>query len=303
MNEAELKQKYKAEYDGIHASDELRKRVLAAKAPARSVSPLKATIGTIAATFMIFAAVHEYDFNKNADGVISETTVATETPYAEFKPVETEQTETVAESTAKAKSDTAENVKSTTKETAKPKKDKASEMAAPTKAPAKVQAASQNKEQPQNAAEGKNAEADDTETVQVHSEIQHEPEVQAITPRTVGGETPVSEVEVWNLNEYYSYIGSNIAAAIGGAYVGSGNIELEIGENGTPLDDTAVLPFSYNGGQISITVSKNPLFAEGQNGTLTNSGSGYNAYKLKNGVYYIVYAASEEDVKAAVNSL
>ncbi len=87
MDDKKFTEEYRRTFDGVRASDELRRAVLDAKPSRRRthvVSPFKATLGTVAAAIMIFAAVNEYKFEPDTSGVISETVVTTETPRAEF---------------------------------------------------------------------------------------------------------------------------------------------------------------------------------------------------------------------------
>lgn len=83
MDERDMRSEYKRIFDGIHASDELRRRILEQKPKKRSIRPYIAAASSVAAGVMIFAAVYNYDFNSGSDGVISETAVTeTERPAA-----------------------------------------------------------------------------------------------------------------------------------------------------------------------------------------------------------------------------
>lgn len=86
MEKKEFKSQYKKDFDGILASESLRNSVknLTPRRQRHTVTPFKATIGTVAAAVMIFAAVHEYGFEQKSDGVISETVVTTPIPEAQF---------------------------------------------------------------------------------------------------------------------------------------------------------------------------------------------------------------------------
>ena len=90
MEDKEFRELYKKEFDGICASDGLKSAVknLGPQKPRKVVTPFKATIGTVAAAIMIFAAVNDYSFEKDTSGVISETVVSTPLPKAEFVIVE-----------------------------------------------------------------------------------------------------------------------------------------------------------------------------------------------------------------------
>lgn len=93
MDEKKLISEYKAVFDDIHASDSLRETVRDIK-PSRHkihvITPFKAAIGTVAAAVMIFAAVHEYSFDTDTSGVISETIVPSQMPQTEFIAIDTQ---------------------------------------------------------------------------------------------------------------------------------------------------------------------------------------------------------------------
>ena len=93
MDEKKLISEYKAVFDDIHASDSLREAVRDIK-PSRHkihvITPFKAAIGTVAAAVMIFAAVHEYSFETDTSGVISETIVPSQIPQTEFVAIDTQ---------------------------------------------------------------------------------------------------------------------------------------------------------------------------------------------------------------------
>ena len=103
--ENRLRSEYKMAFDNIYASNDLRRRVLDAKPSKHKIhiiTPLKATIGTVAAAVMIFAAVHEYGLENNTSGVISETVVSTQLPRTQFVAVNTVTQAPVAEKTTEA---------------------------------------------------------------------------------------------------------------------------------------------------------------------------------------------------------
>lgn len=99
MEEKDFKSQYKKDFDGILASESLRNSVknLTPRRQRHTVTPFKATIGTVAAAVMIFAAVHEYGFEQNSDGVISETVVTAPIPEAQFGTAEPSPTEQPSE--------------------------------------------------------------------------------------------------------------------------------------------------------------------------------------------------------------
>ncbi len=289
MDDKELRREYIDTYDKICASDDLRKKVLSQKLQKRTVTPLKATIGTVAAAIMIFAAVHDYSFRENTDGVISETTVTTQVPYAEFKSAQkdtTDETDTQVLQKPQKTKDTSSVVPKTT--TDKPKDNT-------------IAVAETNTQSPQ---------ISEAETA---APVDTEPQLSVAAygldgPSTRnGGATAVSPTtEMWEINRYYNYIGTDITSRIGGKYTGPETLEFEVGADGVPLDDTAVLTFlCNNSGHLRVTVSKSTLFDASLNGSVAAAGNGYNAYKIQNGVYYLVYATdlTQSDVTAIINSL
>ena len=83
FDDREFGEEYKRMFDGIRASDELRRRIAELPNKARrrrthDLRPYIAAAGAAAAGLTIFAAVHNYDPGAGDDGVISET-VATST--------------------------------------------------------------------------------------------------------------------------------------------------------------------------------------------------------------------------------
>lgn len=84
MDERKIRSEYKELFDRIHASEDLRLRVLSQKPKKRSIKPVINIAGSIAAAVMIFTAVGNYTFETDKSGVISETFVSqTERPYME----------------------------------------------------------------------------------------------------------------------------------------------------------------------------------------------------------------------------
>lgn len=117
MDEREFKNEYKRVFNNIHASGELLEKIKTQKQPKRNLKPYIAAAASAAAAFMIFAAVHDYDFNSNDDGVINETRIAeTEKPTAteKAKP-QTEQAKSVMEDDAKSGTVSENNVSATNK--------------------------------------------------------------------------------------------------------------------------------------------------------------------------------------------
>ncbi len=83
MEDRKLDEEYRQLFDNIHASEDLKRRVLSAKPKKRNIRPIIAAAATAAAAFTIFAAVHDYDFTHKGDGVISTVTVQTDGDNAE----------------------------------------------------------------------------------------------------------------------------------------------------------------------------------------------------------------------------
>lgn len=277
LEDREFRAQYKKEFDSICASDELKNSVknLKPQKPRRVVTPFKATIGTAAAAVMIFAAVHDYSFEKDTSGVISETVVSTQLPEAQFEIVEKEQSRPLVTVKATQKPKTVNSVMVTPAPTKIP-------AVTPTETPAVAEQAS-------------------NETGGVMSLRDSEP-----SPRSVGGEYIPPSVEMWTVEQYYAYLGTNVSQKISGRYTGAQSLEFEVGSDGVPLDDTAVLNFVTNSGaSVRITVSKHVLFDASLSGTVNDAGSGYNAYKIGGGVYYNIYAThtTQDEVVLIVNSL
>ncbi|MBR0359582.1 MAG: hypothetical protein IIX21_00525 [Clostridia bacterium] len=264
MEDKEFREQYKKEFDAICASDGLKSAVknLKPQKPRKVVTPFKATIGTVAAAIMIFAAVSDYSFEKDTSGVISEKVVSTPLPETEFVIVE-----------KKPEGKTTESPQTTQK---------------PVKANEAVIPPSVNV-------------AEDSKTVQTQSPEINEADTGIMplnedgpAPRMIGGDEYVAPtVGKWTLEQYYEYLGVNISQKIPGQYTGSDTFEFEIGTDGIPLDDTAVLNFiTANGTTLRVTVSKHVLFDSAVSGTVSEAGNGYNAYKISGGVYYNIYAVN-----------
>lgn len=281
LEDKEFRAQYKKEFDSICASDELKNAVknLKPQKPRRVVTPFKAALGTVAAAVMIFAAVHDYSFEKDTSGVISETVVSTQLPEAQFEIVE------------KDKKPVTTGMTKTEKATQKPK---AVNAVTVTPAPAKMPDVTP-------AATPAVAEQASNETAGVMSLRDSEP-----SPRSGDSAYVPPSVEMWTVEQYYAYLGTNVSQKIAGRYTGAQALEFEVGTDGVPLDDTAVLNFITNSGaSVRITVSKHVLFDASLSGTVTDAGSGYNAYKVSGGVYYNIYAANttQDEVTALVSNL
>lgn len=268
---------YKNVFDKVSASDELREKVLAAKPQKRRISPYKAALGTVAAAFMIFAALHDYTFNETPDGVISETTVETQMPESEFLPVEVDDNGGGIDTDISIKTEAVGGSEIKTKSTDKP-----------------------SAKQPDTSVENHQASentisvevSDRSEAVKASApQIDESMAVYSVSARLADEDSDTSGVSyvMWDINEYYNYIGTDIGSCIGAVYTGPEKLEFDMGENGVPIDDTAVLTYKHGNGYIRITVSKHGLFDGSLNGSISAAGSGFNAYKIKNGVHYLMY--------------
>ncbi len=79
FDDESFREEYRRAFDNIHASDELRSRILGQKKPKRrDMRPYMAAAGAAAAGLAIFAAVHNYDLTGREDGIINETSSVTD---------------------------------------------------------------------------------------------------------------------------------------------------------------------------------------------------------------------------------
>lgn len=266
MEENELEREYRKIFDDVNASADLREKVLNLKPQKRAVTPFKAVIGSVAAAVMVFCAVHEYTFEPDTEGVISETVVSNQIPKSEIaSALNTEENNLKKhEKTNAAKSTPA----SETAET--PTEHKKTEEISESVASTEDEGIMMHLE-------------DDENTVSPVSILPRGGGLQAVALAS-------DMIESWEISRYCDYIGTDIVSKIDGLYTGPETFEFEVDEDGIPFDDTAVLTFVCdNGGNIRITVSKHSLFNEVKNNTLNLAGNGYNAYKISNEVYYVVY--------------
>ena len=277
MNDTELKQAYKEMFDDVHASDELRGRVLDLKHRKRVITPFKATIGTIAAAVMIFAAVNEYGFEQNTEGVINQTAVSTQMPQAEIMAV-------------------------------KPETTRAPQKAKATKAPAVakkvyVEAATVAPESTP-VTEAQPAVAQSDISIASHTD---ENEQASYGGRAIVGNDTDNTVENWEISRYYNYIGANIGTLINASYTGPETLEFTVGADGVPTDDMAVLTYLCpNGGTVRVTVSRSAFFDAQLSGSVQEAGNGCIGYKVSaGGVYYQVYTTemSVDETQGLISSL
>ncbi len=85
-----FEQEYKNAMNDVHASDELRNRIMNMKPQKRMVTPLRTALVSAAAAVMILVVANDYDFTPDTDGVITETVVATQVPQEAVVVEETE---------------------------------------------------------------------------------------------------------------------------------------------------------------------------------------------------------------------
>lgn len=294
MNDKEFRAQYKKDFDTICASDELKSAVMNIKPQKtrRVITPLKATIGTAAAAIMIFAAVHDYSFRTDTSGVISETVVSTPLPNAEF---------VIVEKKKPTSADTPQNDVAATQMPTKaevPAADKPKQTSVPvaTQKPVEVSVT----QAPSGAVVASEENLDNSGVAVL---VEEEP-----THSRSGGSTYALRTSaVWTVSEYYEYLGVDVSQKIAGSYTGAQSFEFELGSNGLPIDDTEVLNFITNSGaSVRMTVSKQvPLFGSALSGTIEEAGSGYNAYKISNGVYYNIYVTNttHDEVTSIINAL
>lgn len=302
MDNEKLVSEYKRVFDNVHASAELVERIKSRKPSKKSVArPYIAMISTVAAAVMVFAAVQGYNFDSDTDGVISQTTVSTETPgKTEELPIAglpTKEEETNEEKKLQTEEKANINVPQTS---ARPSGESKPRSNTPEKATESVVKASQ---MPSDTANDENdvqaqndvtaAEDNGVAVAMAINEAEDTPSVARF-----GGVSAFDEekrTEEWEINRYYKYIGQDIGAKLGGAkYIGS-TLTFLVDSDGNPTDDTAVLSYAYpTGGSVNVTVSKNPFFKPEKNGTTTAVDGGVYVYKISNGVYYCVYAEGIE---------
>lgn len=266
MNDIELKQAYNKIFDDVHASDELRERVLSLKHKKRAITPFKATIGTIAAAVMIFAAVNEYGFVEDPEGVISQTIVSTQMPQTEISAIKPESTPVPPTVKATKAPAVAKNVQTVAPETAIPKSDPTPMVVVATEPDTSGNEVS----------------------VAAHT---NEYEPASYGGKTVSGADAETSVQTWEISRYYNYIGADIGALINASYTGAQAFEITVDANGVPTDDMIALTYiCENGGTVRVTVSRTAFFDEQLSGTVREAGNGCSGYKVSvGGVYYQVY--------------
>ena len=307
MDDKKFADAYKCEFDKIKASDELRSAVknLRPQKSRRTVTPLKATIGTVAAAFMIFAAVHEYSFEPDTSGVISETVVSTPLPDVQFGVVEKPEEETEQKAT---ESDPV-RVQPETKQPAITPKTEANTQTVLQPEPVQEKDVNQVRlpvptSMPQ---------PEQTEAVAVAMALDEPEDANTENGQSTfsritrtGGEDAVSSVQTWTLDKYYDYLGENVSAKINGSYIGSQSMEFEVGSDGVLLDDKAVLDFATDSGaSVQVTVSKQVLFDSSLSGTITETETGYDAYKVSGDIYYNIQVVgmSEDEAVSLINGI
>lgn len=277
MDDKDFAEEYRREFDKIHASEQLRTAVKNVKPRriGRQVTPLKAAIGTVAAAFLIFAAVHDYSFENDTSGVISETVASTQIPEARFE--ETAERDEISDESVLP----VQNEESGEKKTVNVPRNEVNKSES--KQRGNIERTQTVTSDEYTVSEPAHV-TDSTET--------HEPSVLSAdgVSRMTGAQEYVPVPVRWTLEEYYEYLGADVSEKTGVEYIGQTEFEFEMGSDGLPVDDTVVLKFSVYGGKIGITVSKYVLFDEGLNGTMTENDSGFNAYKISGGIYFIIHS-------------
>lgn len=277
MDNSDFEREYKRTFDNIHAGDKLKEDIINMKKPKRSITPFKATIGTVAAAIMIFAAVNEYNFEQEPDGVISETAVSTAAPA----------TDTDAKFEAMATP-----VPASEEKTVKPVQKKAMVTvsdAIPSVAPMPV------KDDVSSVASKSSTEETPTEEVL--------PDNEGIAVSAWRMSTDVeSTVNTMTVSEYYEYIGKDLTATVNAVipvrYTGADEFATD--------DDIAVFTFDgVEGGDITLKVSKSAFFNSSLDGDITGENEIYDAYKISNGVNYEMHSQeiSKDKVTEIVDSL
>lgn len=257
-----FEQEYKNAMNDVHASDELRNRIMNIKPAKRTVIPFKGALVSVAAAVMIMVVAHDYDFTPNTDGVITETVVSTQMPESEaYVAVAETEAPIIAKATQKPKTVT------------------------------KV-------EEPVVVAEAE---------PQPHSGAGDEVQSEGVpmTARNVVNET----TRVWNIDEYFDYIGVNvhnkINSVINAEYTGDTEFEVVTDDNGILLYDSRTFDYVTQNGHISITTSKTPLFDMGMNGSVIETDTGFNGFKVSGDVYYYVTTSgiTHDGMIAILNNL
>lgn len=97
-----FEQEYKNAMNDVHASEDLRNRIMNIKPQKRTVTPLRTTLLSVAAAVAIMVVAHDYDFTPDTSGVINEAVVSTQVPQRENHAVaEVTETPVIAKVTPK----------------------------------------------------------------------------------------------------------------------------------------------------------------------------------------------------------
>lgn len=123
MDEKDFIKEYKEMFDGIEARTELKDKILRQKKPKRNkFRPIAAAIATTAAAVMIFAAVHDYSFDRDDSGIISTVTVSeTEPPEQKRQDEQAPKATAVADNSEQTVVTAAPAQKAANKNTVRPK--------------------------------------------------------------------------------------------------------------------------------------------------------------------------------------
>lgn len=325
MNENEIKENYKRVFDNIHASDELKNKILMQKAPQkRKVVPVIAAISSVAAALVIFTAVKDYDFKQDTSGVISEMSVTTqekaETGNDTKDERESEMPEEVPVYDGERQTD-----KKAAKQTAEPTKtpvltapsvntetSRIQEVTPVPTAATPVPTEEINEPVPtensDNLTSDSNieSESDTAERKRSYRGILlniNSPSVMPSADTAVVAEIYESAeneeytTEEWDNNRYFSYIGTDILNSVEMSgdliYTGGASSYFTIDSSGTPLNDTRIFTFSGNNGRfVQIVTSRDLTYANtvlSADGIVLSDINGINAAVFAQDNDYIVY--------------
>lgn len=291
LNEKELKEEYKRLFDDIHASPDLYDRIMKKETSHSAFKPMLCGLSAVAAALVIFAAVHDYDFSPNTDGIISETAVQTDTSGQsedtsateqheigddKFVPSHVPATDNANEQTAKKTSKPPHSAKSAS-HTEDARSSQTSERIAPPDTP-KTETVQPPVSSPAAISDQDNISADTT-AVQEKSVSQkrtvRRKELFSVNPMSTkptadpqsaaavysAGAKNAPVMEEWDNNRYFDYIGTDILNDVVYSedleYIGESTRYFEIGSNGVPVDDTASFDFIGNDERfVQITTTK-----------------------------------------------
>ncbi len=329
MDEREIKEEYKRVFDNIRASDELRNRIiLQKKPPKRNFMPIIATVSSIAAAVVMFAAVKDYDFKTDGSGVISESVSETTSAPVEYALQKTEQyTAEPTENPYQYR----EPVKQPAP-TARPApkrsvsvSDTVSVVSPPTEAPVEVVTEAPTAvvtemptTEPQALAGGVKVRLGYKGVLlNINSPSIMPKDYAAAAAELYTADESEYTVEEWDNDRYFNYIGTDIINGVEYSgdliYTGGASSSFTVDSNGLPLNDTRIFTFSGNNGRFAqIVTSRDLTYANavisddgivlsdinGTNAAVFAQDSEYSIYMIYNGTSYIINASelTEEEV-------